>query len=273
MSEEAIQDTGSQEVASQAVAESAVEEVSFRDSLPEDLRTAPGMLKFKDVPGLAQGYVNLESMVGTDKIGLPQQSWTDSQWSDFYAKTGRPESFDEYSVDLQNVLSDEDSAAFRQAAFEAGLAPRQVERLTKYLNETSSKVQQGMETTSQEAYDVGIAQLQQEYGQAFDQRVKVSQNAAKTLLGEDGMQMFEAPMADGRLLGDYPEIIKMFAVLGEQMGEDKLIGETSELIMTPEQAKQELKDLMRPGTPYTDGGHPEHDAYVRKVEDLFKASS
>ncbi len=273
MSEEAIQDTGSQEVATEAVAESAVEEVSFRDSLPENLRNAPGMMKFKDVPSLAQGYVNLEQTLGTNKIGVPQQSWTDDQWSEFYSKTGRPESFDEYNVDLQNVLSDEDSAAFRQAAFEAGLAPRQIEKLAQYLTDTSSKYQEGIESNSQEAYDAGIAELQQEYGQAFDQRVKLSQNAARTLLGQEGMALFETPMSDGRLLGDYPEIIKMFAVLGEQMGEDKLIGETSELIMTPEQAKQELKLMMQPGTPYMDAQHPEHDAYVKKVQELFQAAS
>ena len=57
------------------------------------------------------------------------------------------------------------------------------------------------------------------------------------------------------------------------MGEDKLVGETSELIMTPEQAKQELKELMQPGTPYMDAQHPEHDAYVKKVQELFQAAS
>ena len=86
-------------------------------------------------------------------------------------------------------------------------------------------------------------------------------------------EFFRETMADGRQLGDHPEIIKMFAALGEQMGEDNLVGETSELIMTPEQARQELKEIMRPGTPYTDARHPEHDAYVQKVQELFQAAS
>ena len=60
MSEEAIQDTGSQEVAPEAVAESAAPQ-NFRETLPEDLRTKPGIMKFKDVPGLAQGYTSTPS--------------------------------------------------------------------------------------------------------------------------------------------------------------------------------------------------------------------
>jgi len=99
-------------------------------------------------------------------------------------------------------------------------------------------------------------------------------NAATNLLGKEKLSMFEdVILQDGRKLGDHPDIVRMFVGLAEQIGEDSLLGEPTELIMTPAQAKQELKDLMRPGTPYTDGQHPEHDAYVQKVQELFKAAS
>ena len=130
------------------------------------------------------------------------------------------------------------------------------------------------EARAEVAFDEGVAALQAEWGQATEQRVKLAQQAAETLLGPmQENEFFIETMADGRQLGDHPEIIKMFAALGEQMGEDNLVGETSELIMTPEQAKQELKEIMRPGTPYMDAQHPEHDAYVRKVQELFQAAS
>ena len=274
MSEEAIQDTGSQEVATETLAESAVEEVSFRDSLPENLRNAPGMMKFKDVPGLAQGYVNLESMIGTDKIGVPQDSWTDDQWSEFYSKTGRPEDTAAYVADFDNVLSEEQANGFRQAVFEAGLSPRQFDKIAAYFVNENAAMEQDAEARAEAAFDEGVAALQAEWGQATDQRIKLAQQAAATLLGPlKENEFFKQTMADGTQLGDHPEIIKMFASLGEQMGEDNLIGETSELIMTPEQARQELKELMRPGTPYTDARHPEHDAYVQKVQELFEAAS
>ena len=61
MSEEVIQESGSQEVASEQSTQ------SFHDTLPENLRYVPSMTKFKDVAGLAQGYVNLEQAFGGEK--------------------------------------------------------------------------------------------------------------------------------------------------------------------------------------------------------------
>ena len=135
-------------------------------------------------------------------------------------------------------------------------------------------MEQDAEARAEAAFDEGVAALQAEWGQATDQRIKLAQSAANTLLGNvEENEFFRETMADGTQLGDHPEIIKMFASLGEQMGEDNLVGETSELIMTPEQARQELKEIMRPGTPYTDATHPEHDAYVQKVYELHQAAS
>jgi len=273
MSEEATQDAGSQEVATQAVAESAAP-VNFLDSLPEDLRGNPSLQNFTDAGSLAKSYVHARSMIGADNIGRPQESWTDEQWTNFYSETGRPQDTSAYVADFDNILSEEQANGFRQAVFEAGLSPKQFDKIAAYFVNENASMEQQHEERSQAAFDEGVASLRQEWGQGTEQRIKLAQNAANTLLGDiENNEFFRETMADGRQLGDHPEIIKMFAALGEQMGEDNLVGETSELIMTPEQAKQELKELMRPGTPYTDGQHPEHDAYVRKVQDLFQAAS
>ncbi len=64
MSEEAIQDTGSQEVAGGAEAAP----VGFLDSLPEDLRGEPSLRTFTDPASLAKSYVNAQRMIGADKI-------------------------------------------------------------------------------------------------------------------------------------------------------------------------------------------------------------
>ena len=98
MSEEAIQESGSQEVASDTST------VSFHDTLPENLRTSPSMLKFKDVSGLAQGYVNLEQAFGGDKVAKPTDSWTDEQYNDFYAQIGRPEDINGYHYLLKKLV-------------------------------------------------------------------------------------------------------------------------------------------------------------------------
>jgi hypothetical protein len=69
-------------------------------------------------------------------------------------------------------------------------------------------------------------------------------------------------LADGRLLGDHPAIVRMFASLAREIGEDKLLGEASELVMTPTEAQSKISEITRQGTPYWDKFHPEHSAYV-----------
>jgi hypothetical protein len=130
MSEEATPDVGSQE----AVAADAAP-VSFLDSLPEDLRNEPSLRTFTDPGALAKSYVNAQRMIGADKVAKPGQSWTDDQYNDWYANVGRPDSADAYELDVSGVMSDEEASSFRQAIFEAGLQPRQVSRLERFINE------------------------------------------------------------------------------------------------------------------------------------------
>ncbi len=83
MSDEATQDTGSQEVAAEAP-------VSFLDSLDENLRGNPSLKNFTDANALAKSYVHARSMIGADTVVKPQSSWTDDQYEQFYIDTGRP---------------------------------------------------------------------------------------------------------------------------------------------------------------------------------------
>jgi hypothetical protein len=72
-------------------------------------------------------------------------------------------------------------------------------------------------------------------------------------------------LADGRLLGDHPAIVKMFAKLGAEIGEDNLEGAPSELVMTPADAQRQISEVTRQGTPYWDKFHPEHRNYVEEA--------
>jgi hypothetical protein len=85
MSEEAIQDTGSQEA---VVAEAAP--VSFLESLPEELRNEPSLRTFTDPGSLAKSYVNAQRMIGADKVAIPSKSATSDEWREVYTRLGAP---------------------------------------------------------------------------------------------------------------------------------------------------------------------------------------
>ena len=262
MSEEAIQDTGSQEVAGGA----ASAPVGFLDSLPEDLRGEPSLRTFTDPASLAKSYVNAQRMIGADKIAKPGKSWTDDQYNEFYNSVGRPESADAYEMNLGDGMNEDAISGLKQAMWEAGLQPRQVDRIAKFINDTGETSKADAQSRSESAVYESEQALRQEFGQAYEQRIGMAQSAARTLLGEKGMDMFgEVQLSDGRMLGDLPEVIKMFSALADQIGEDNLVGEPTELVMTPNEAQSRITEMTRRDGPYFDKMHPEHSTYVEEV--------
>ena len=263
MSEEAIQDTGSQEA---VVAEAAP--ASFHETLSEDLRANPGLQKFTDVNGLAKSYVNLEHMMGRDRIPVPGQAATSDEWREVYTRLGSPTDPKEYSVQVADgILQESEHETFKNALYEAGLNNSQAQKMSDFMSGIVNGAQERFDQSADEARYNSEQELRQEYGQAFDQKLEMAKMAATNLLG--GTDLFdEIQLSDGRMLGDEPRIIRMFAELAAQIGEDNIVGETNELIMTPDEAMNEAKKLMSEG-PYQDKNHPQHDHYVSEVNRLF----
>lgn len=257
MSEETTQDTGSQEVAAAASAP-----VGFFDSLPEDLRAEPSLRNFTDPVSLAKSYVHAQRMIGADKIPLPGKSATDDEWRQVYKRLGAPDSAKGYDFKVSpDAMRDTEIEAFRAAAFEAGLNGKQAGRIAQFLEGTVTQSRTAMEEGLQAVRQEGEQELRREWGQAFDQQVQLAHKAAVTFLGNTDL-LDTVELADGRLLGDHPAIVKMFANLAKEIGEDNLLGDASELVMTPAEAQNKISEMTRHGTPYWDKFHPEHRAYV-----------
>ena len=264
MSEEAIQDTGSQEVASEAVAASAAP-VSFLESLPEDLRNEPSLRTFTDPGALAKSYVNAQRMIGADKVPLPGKSATDDEWRAVYQKLGAPDDPSGYNLEFKSASMNEDEMqSLKSALHQAGLTNRQAQAFANYLDNSYTESLGQRESAIEDARYQGEQELRQEFGKAFEQKVGRAQQAANYLLG--GTDMFDSiELSDGRLLGDHPDIVRMFSALADQIGEDTIEGQTTELIMTPEEASRQIAEMTRRDGPYWDKMHPEHETYIGEV--------
>lgn len=257
MSEEAIQDTGSQE----AVAAEAAP-VSFLESLPEEIRNEPSLRTFTDPATLAKSYVSAQRMIGADKIAIPSSSATADDWREVYTKLGAPTEASQYELGKDIPLEDSYVNSFREHALNAGLNGQQANVMMDFVKSAVNDMNENFSQGAEEAQYAAEQELRQEYGQAFEQRLEVAQLAAKQLLG--GTEMFdEIKLADGRMLGDHPDIIRMFSNLATQIGEDNIEGTPTEMIMTPEEANRQLADITRLDGPYGDRMHPQHDEYVQ----------
>jgi hypothetical protein len=263
MSEEAIQDTGSQEAAPEPVVAEAAP-VGFLESLPEELRNEPSLRTFTDPGALAKSYVNAQRMIGADKIAIPSKSATQDEWREVYTKLGAPTEVGGYDLGDDAPLADEYMNSFREHALNAGLNANQANEMMAFIRSTVDGVNQGYEKGAEEARYASEQELKEEFGQAFEQRLELAQMAARDLLGDT--EIFDdIVLSDGRMLGDHPAIVKMFSNLAAQIGEDNLAGETTELIMTPEEASRQITEMTLPNTPYWDKMHPEHGTYVNEV--------
>lgn len=273
MSEEATQDTGSQEVAGAGAAVETAAPVSFLDSLPEEYRAEASIKNFTSAADLAKSYIHAQRMIGADKIALPGKAATDDEWRAVYKRLGAPDDPKAYDVKIgEGLLGDNELGGFKNAAFEAGLNNRQAERMAQFIEKSLTDAQSGREQSIEEARYNSEQELRQEWGRAFDEKVQMAYKAASTFLGDTNL-LDSVELADGRLLGDHPEIVRMFAKLASEIGEDKLEGAPSEMVMTPAEAKAKIDELRRQGSPYWVKMHPEHDAYVQEVNRLFEYAS
>lgn len=242
--------------------------VDWRESLPEDLRSDPSLKDYVDVAGLAKSHVHLNKMVGMDKIPVPNKHATDEDWQVVYDRLGRPKSAADYQVEGIEGIDESYLNSFKEQAHKLGLLPQQVEGVLKYYTDLAQQSQessvQDLEVYKQQAEQ----ELRKEFGKAYEDKIQKASNIAMDLLGPQTLN--EVRLADGRALGDHPDLIKAFVKISDMIGEDKAIGQPRQMSLTPDDAKKRIRDLTADGSPYWNKGHVNHGEAVKEVQDLYE---
>jgi hypothetical protein len=243
----------------------------WKSNIPEEIREHSSLSHINDVGALAKSYVHAQQMVGADKVALPGKHATQDEWGEVYAKLGRPESPEGYELAYNNVPEgaemDNDLVSwFKDTAHKAGMNPQQAQVMLDAYNEMTFTGAEGAGVEAQARVEQAESELRKEFGQAFDDRMSL----ANGVLSEFGNpEMTEIQLADGTLLGDNPEVIRMLANMGvylkDKVGEDTLEGVKTSGGITPNDAIQKVSEITAPNTPYWDSRHPEHQWYVQEA--------
>jgi len=245
--------------------ETPTTEVSWRDSLPDDLKGNTSLEKFSDVSTLAKSYINAESMIGKDKMVVPGVNTTEDEWNDIYTKLGRPSTPDEYNLELAleegEVVDDQLFASFKDAAHKHGLSPQQAQGILDYYNNISTQTLNEQNNASVLAQEQSSRELREEWGRSYDDNLAKASQIGKQYLGEDAFQL---QMADGSMLGDNATLIKGLAKLAMVMSEDTLVGD-KDSVTSNAGVEDQLNNLTAPTSPYWNKSDPQHDATVQKV--------
>jgi hypothetical protein len=182
-------------------------------------------------PGeMAQGYRNLEKLVGGEKVPLPKGDTDNEGWDRVYKALGRPAKPEDYQ------LPDLESA---QAYHKLGLTGRQATGLSAWQDTLQAAREQKAkeETASQRAQQ--LAAVRKEWGVEFDENVRLGKRAVREFGLENSVEKLEAALGSGDLL-------KLTAKLGRGLKEDSFAGGSVPAAgLTKEGAKEELALLQR----------------------------
>lgn len=194
--------------------EQGTEGGDWREGLPEDIRSDASLEQFKDVGGLAKSYITTKQMVG-NSIQIPDADASPEEWDERFCAKLRPPTPEEYELKrpepVNGAVYDEDlEKAFRGAAHQFGLHPRQAQGLLDWYNEH----QGGLIGQYQQNMEEGVAALKQEWGADWDRKSALANSFVKTHGGDEVQKVF-----NDTGVGDHPVLIKFFAELGEAVEE------------------------------------------------------
>lgn len=188
---------------------------------------------------LADGYRNLEKLLGGEKMPLPRGADDTEGWNRVYDALGRPKEADAYKVP---VLEGADPAIVGQvqAKFhELGLSEAQGNALAEWWNQTQNSSLQGLVQQSAQQSALELQSLQKEWGGAYEENIELGRRAAQEYgLGADKLNAIERALGTG-------EMLKLFSQIGRAQGEAKMEGggNSNPFGMTPEAARARIEAL------------------------------
>jgi len=243
------------------------DKATWTSSLSEEYRSLPSISKFKTADDLAKSYVNLEKLVGTEKLPIPKDEKDEAGWATVYNRLGRPESADKYQVELKLAeglsVPDEAMNGFKQAAFKAGLSNRQIQAIMGYWADIENAAYNQRLEADKNSVIESETSMRRKFGPSFESAKKNVEAFVKLHYPNS-----KVDSVMGRLLRDPEEFEAVFNA-SKNFSEDALkVGKPAAFSL--EEARAEANRMMMDANgPFRSSIHPEHDAAVKKYNDLM----
>ena len=221
------------------------ESFSWKSQVGEDLSKAPSLGKFEDskagLSEVAKSYVNLEKLLGHEKVPLPKGPEDQEGRAAFNKAIGVPPSPEQYNLPDREMpggieAATQDKGTFQGVMHKYGLTPEQAQGLWKEYNDMASGAYQKIQQDYSARLDQNINALRKEWGDAYAGNVELGQMVINKF-ADDNKQ---ADFLTANLAKD-PAGLKFLAKIGSQFAENK-VGDFQykRFSMTPEEAKNEV---------------------------------
>jgi len=237
--------------------------------------------KFTSIGALAKSYRNLEQMLARqDRVAVPAEGASEEEVAAFYAKLGRPESPDGYELpvpeelkEFEGLRSEEEVAAFRKAAHEAGLTPRQAQAVAQMHYAQVQGALAQLREAQTKARDEAIAQLAKGWGtsaesEAFKGHVAQARAGAK-VLGIDAETLKSSPE-----LSSNPHFIRAMHRAAEIAGEKPAVAAREGQALSGNAIQERIDAILKnPDSPYWKANHPARKQTLSELTKLYEAKA
>ncbi|QIZ21567.1 capsid assembly protein [Candidatus Pelagibacter giovannonii] len=240
------------------------QETNFKDLIPEEFKEDKSLSNFNNMEDLLKSYKHAQSLVGADKIPVPNKHATEEDWNEVFKRLGAPDKPEDYKYNIKDQELDSSQVSeFNKTAHQLGLLPKQAEGLIKFYNEMNGNNAASQEEAAAEAQLQTETELKAEFGPQFNKRLDQAKKLAVNSLGSEFLE--NTYLKDGSRLGDNIKVIKAFSELAEKLSEDEIIKGDGSEYMTAKDIEKEINELTQEGSAYWSKTHPNHNKAVQEV--------
>lgn len=214
---------------------------NWYSTLSEEYRNHPSIQKFNDANGLAKSYLNLESMMGQEKIPVPKGVDDSNAWEMYRKAFNVPEVAENYNIKIEGV-EDEKLGVFKELFHKHNIPQDTAQALTDAYVEDIKGIFAHQDQLKQVAMENATNELKKEWGLKYEENLKTARNFLEKMAGnEEDYKYFEG------VIGNDAKFIKLLSKMGESISEGSLGGfesQTGGFVKTPKEAEAELNSIL-----------------------------
>lgn len=194
---------------------------------------------WKDPVELANGYKNLEKLLGGEKLPMPKGADDKEGWARVYDAMGRPKTAEEYKLPVPQGDSGEFAKQAAAKFHELGISQQQANALSEWWNSQQQAQTTGQQTQTQERTIQDMTALKSEWGQAYDENINLGQRAVREFgLDQGKLEALEGAWGTKGMLEFMAKIGRGLTEHGFEGGQT-----TNSFGMTPEAARSKIAGL------------------------------
>lgn len=223
----------------------AVAEPSWRDTLPDEIKSDKSISEMEDVSALAKSYIHAREKATAQGVIIPGKGASEGEFNEFYTKLGRPPTAAEYELPQDGMPEgfQQDDARLKtmqEKAFALGITKQQFAGLVRADAEVVEELTKTGQTAQEAQRAEWQSQIKEKLGAAFEQDLNLAKSAVMSFGGEELRTLLNESG-----LGDHPAMVTAFAAIGRAVAEDEVIGRGRgvELIPNKAEANKEILTL------------------------------